>query len=50
MRDIRGLRNRLAHSYFEVDHDIVWTAAANEVPVLARLLVEKLDEPPHTAT
>lgn len=49
-RDIRGLRNRIAHSYFEINHDIVWTAAVEEVPVLARKLVEKLGEPPHAGT
>jgi uncharacterized protein with HEPN domain len=49
-RDIRGLRNRIAHSYFEINHDVVWAAAVNEVPDLARELMAKLKEPPHTAT
>jgi uncharacterized protein with HEPN domain len=49
-RDIRGLRNRIAHSYFEVNHDVVWAAAVEEVPVLARLLLAKLDDQPKTAT
>lgn len=34
-RAIAGLRNRVIHGYFEVDCEIVWTAAADEVPVLA---------------
>lgn len=42
-KDIRGLRNRIAHSYFELDHDVIWRAAIVEVPVLARVLVERLD-------
>ncbi|WP_374618938.1 DUF86 domain-containing protein [Devosia sp.] len=42
-RDIRGLRNRIAHSYFELDHEVVWRAAVVEVPVLAGVLVERLD-------
>lgn len=49
-RDIRGLRNRVAHSYFEINYDIIWDAAVGEVPVLAALLMAKLDEAPHTAT
>jgi uncharacterized protein with HEPN domain len=49
-RDIRGLRNRIAHSYFEINHDVVLAAAVGEVPVLARLLLAKLDAPPHTGT
>lgn len=48
-KDIRGLRNRIAHGYFEVDTDIVWRAAVEEVPALARVLVDRLD-PPHTGS
>ena len=44
-KDIRGLRNRIAHGYFEVDADIVWRAAVEEVPALARVLVDRLDPP-----
>jgi uncharacterized protein with HEPN domain len=44
-KDIRGLRNRIAHGYFEVDPDIIWHAAVEEVPTLAKLLVERLDLP-----
>lgn len=49
-RDIRGLRNRVAHSYFEINHDIIWDAAIGEVPVLAAMLLAKLDDAPHNAT
>jgi len=42
---LRGLRNRIAHGYFEVDIDIVWRAAVEEVPALARVLVARLDPP-----
>ena len=48
-KEIRGLRNRIAHSYFELDHDVIWAAAVTEVPILARLLVAQL-ESPHTGT
>ncbi len=49
-RDIRGLRNRIAHSYFEINHDVVWAAEVDELPVLSRLLMERLDDTPHTGT
>jgi uncharacterized protein with HEPN domain len=49
-RDIRGIRNRIAHSYFEINHDIVWAAAVDEVPELARRILAKLEYPPHTGT
>jgi uncharacterized protein with HEPN domain len=48
-KEIRGLRNRIAHTYFELDHDVIWRAATNEVPVLSRLLVASL-YPPHSGS
>ena len=42
---IVGMRNRLVHAYFDVDHDILWitvtTAAAPLVEKLEALLAEK---------
>lgn len=32
---IIGMRNRLVHAYAEVDDEIVWDAATQEVPLLA---------------
>lgn len=29
-----GMRNRLVHAYFDIDTDILWVAASQEVPVL----------------
>jgi uncharacterized protein with HEPN domain len=40
---IRGLRNRIAHGYFELDLDIVWDVAVNAVPDFAGQLVARLD-------
>jgi len=31
-REITGLRHKLIHDYFEVDLDIVWQTATNDVP------------------
>lgn len=30
--DIQGLRNRIAHGYFEIDLNIVWETAATSLP------------------
>jgi uncharacterized protein with HEPN domain len=32
------MRNRIIHAYFDIDHDIVWTAATVEVPALVTAL------------
>jgi uncharacterized protein with HEPN domain len=33
-----GMRNRIIHAYFDIDKDIVWKAAAEEVPDLLQRL------------
>lgn len=33
-RAIVGMRNRVVHAYFDIDRDIVWKAATEEVPAL----------------
>lgn len=33
-RSMRGMRNRLAHGYFEIDLDVVWNTVALELPAL----------------
>lgn len=53
---IRGLRNRLAHDYHEIDFDLLWDAYAVAVPGIraglsedlaaARAMVDPLDEEP----
>jgi uncharacterized protein with HEPN domain len=35
---IIGMRNRLIHAYFEIDGDILWKAAIEEVPELLPML------------
>lgn len=45
--DIVGMRNVLVHGYFEIDTDIVWDAAARDVPALkpaVERLLRKLEE------
>jgi uncharacterized protein with HEPN domain len=43
-RKVAGMRDVLAHTYFEVDLEIVWDAAANKVPALVELLRRLLAE------
>jgi len=43
---IRGFRNVLAHEYFGIDVDIVWTTATEDLPEL-RAALERLLEQHH---
>ncbi len=47
-RAIAGMRDRLTHSYYGVDYEIVWDAVANEIPILAlaiqAMLVDEASE------
>ena len=36
--EIVSMRNRLIHAYFDIDHDILWKTAVEEVPELLGLL------------
>jgi uncharacterized protein with HEPN domain len=35
---IIGMRNRLVHAYVDVDHDILWKTATEELPHLLAVL------------
>ena len=37
-RDIVAMRNRLIHAYFDIDPDILWKTAVEEVPALRSAL------------
>lgn len=37
-RQLTGMRNRLIHAYFDVDTEIVWTTAVNDLPTLCKYL------------
>jgi uncharacterized protein with HEPN domain len=43
-RKIAGLRDILAHQYFEVDLDIIWDILQNKLPALQRELGKSLPE------
>lgn len=38
-KSIVGMRNRVIHAYFDVDADLVWKAAVEEVPPLVPVLL-----------
>lgn len=43
-RALAGMRNRLIHAYFDVNRDIVWTTATDDVPKLLTKVRAILDE------
>jgi uncharacterized protein with HEPN domain len=42
--EIIGMRNRLVHAYFDIDADIVWETATEEIPALLPRLRGLLSE------
>lgn len=46
---MRGMRNRIAHGYFDIDLDIVWQTVISAIPTLnrqAEVLLDDLREGP----
>lgn len=39
-RNMRGMRNRIAHGYFDIDLDVVWDTVQNALPPLRVALKE----------
>ena len=39
-----GMRNRLIHEYFGVDHDLVWDVLQHKIPVLREQLRHILEQ------
>ena len=42
LRSMRGMRNRLAHGYYQIDFDLVWTTVEAELPPLLLLLMSAM--------
>lgn len=38
-KQIMGMRDKLAHDYFEIDTDAVWKTAKDDLPILKRKLI-----------
>ncbi|MBR3621760.1 MAG: DUF86 domain-containing protein [Selenomonadaceae bacterium] len=43
-RSYVGMRNKLTHVYFELDTQILWESAINDVPALYKFCLERLEE------
>ncbi len=44
-RGMRGMRNRIAHGYFDVDLGVVWDTVQTALPDLSKQLRQLLDRP-----
>ena len=42
---IVAMRNRLVHAYFDIDHDVLWRTATEEVPMLLMQLTSRVPKP-----
>lgn len=42
-RNIKGMRNRIAHGYFDIDLDVVWDTVQKALPQLIQLLSDIQD-------
>ena len=42
--DIVSMRNRLIHAYFDIDPEVVWKTATEEIPAILPTLLPLLDE------
>lgn len=40
-RSMRGMRNRIAHAYFEIDLTVVWATVRDALPALLATLADK---------
>ncbi len=43
-RGMRGMRNRIAHGYFEINLELVWTTVQSALPELLEHLIDMQDE------
>jgi hypothetical protein len=41
---ITAMRNRLVHAYFDIDPDILWKTAGDEIPALCPLLKDMVED------
>lgn len=41
-RLIKGMRNRIAHNYWTIDDDVVWTVVNEHAPMLRQVLAQEV--------
>ena len=46
-KQMRGMRNRMAHGYFEIDLDIVWDTVQRSLPDLERCVAATVENLKH---
>jgi len=46
--DMRDMRNRMIHAYFDVNISIVWNTVKNDLPPLKQQIEQLLSQPPTT--
>lgn len=39
-QQMRGMRNRMAHGYFDIDLDVVWETVQTSLPTLLRQIID----------
>ena len=44
-RQITAMRNRLVHAYFDIDREILWKTADEEIPALRKSIIALISEP-----
>lgn len=42
-KQMRGMRNRMAHGYFDINLDIVWETISNDLPALETTLLTVIE-------
>ena len=45
-KQMRAMRNRMAHGYFDINLDVVWDTVESSLPELARKIAEIRRKPP----
>ena len=41
--DIRGMRNRFAHGYFEMDRKVIFNTAKSDIPILQDFIKKEIE-------
>ena len=42
--EIKGMKNRFAHGYFDMNHKVIFDTAIKDIPILNDFLTKKIDE------
>ncbi len=43
-KSIAGMRDKLAHQYWQIDVEVIWKTVNNDLPILKRMILEILTE------